>query len=274
MFPFVDGFRWTFGHILFLTAFGLVAATMAVTLFFTVQRALAHFRRNRVEHIRWQSDFHDLSERDRRCRHELAGRVASRECHNGFDCGHCAEHPRFAQIEPATAAAGLEAFGLEFPADRLYHRGHTWVRVEEDGTLTVGLDDLGRRLLGTPDRVELPKPGEKVSVNGAAWYAFRNGVPARVLSPVDGVVVATGGPDQDWYLKVRPTRANANLAHLLRGPEVSAWLRRELERLQILVAPAGTGAALADGGALMEDLPRAQPEADWDKVYGAMFLEP
>ena len=275
MFPFVDGFHWTAGHIIFLTAFGLIAAIMAVTLFVTVQRVLENYRKNRVAAIQWRSDFHDLSPRDRRCRHELTGCVAQRECHNNFECGHCAEHPRFAQLEPtATTAATLDAFGLDFPGDRLYHRGHTWVRVEDDGTLTIGLDDLGRRLLGRPDRVELPRPGDSLTANGAAWYAFRNETPVRVLSPVDGMVIETGGPDQDWYLKVRPTRANPNLAHLLRGAEVSAWLRRELERLQILVLPAGAGASLADGGMLMEDLPAAQPEADWDAVYGKMFLAP
>lgn len=274
MFPFVDGFQWTFGHILFLTVFGMVVATMAVTLFVVIQRVLDHYRKNRVEHVQWHSDFHDLSAMDRRCRHEISGRVARRECQNAFDCGECREHPKFEKLEPATMALSLEAFGLDFPADRLYHRGHTWVRLEDDGTMTIGLDDLGKRLLGAPDRVELPKPGDEVSVNGAAWYAFRKDNPVRVLSPVDGVVVATGGPDQDWYLKVRPTRANPNLAHLLRGPEVSAWLRRELERLQILVGITGAGAALADGGALMEDLPAAQPESNWDGVYGKMFLAP
>lgn len=274
MFPFVDGFHWTFGHILFLTAFGIVAAVMAVTLFVVVQRVMENYRKKRVADIQWHSDFHDLSERDRRCRHELAGRVQTRECHRGFDCGHCAEHPAFANIQPATTALSLEAFGLDFPSDRFYHRGHTWVRLEEDGTLTVGLDDLGRRLLGMPDHVELPRPGDEVQVNGAAWYAIRNGAPVRILSPVDGTVVATGGPGEDWYLRIRPLRPNPNLAHLLRGAEVSAWLRRELERLQILVAPAGAGAALADGGVLMDDLPQAQPDADWDAVYGKMFLAP
>jgi glycine cleavage system H protein len=274
MFPFVDGFQWTVGHIVFLTAFGLVIAVMAVTMFVVVQRVLDNYRKNRTAAIQWHSDFHDLGEQDRRCRHELTGCTARRECHNAFECGECPEHPRFAKLEPSTVGLSLEAFGLNFPSDRLYHRGHTWVRVEEDGTMTIGLDDLGRRLLGQPDRVQLPKPGDSLTTNGAAWYAFRNDVPVRVLAPVDGMVIETGGPDQEWYLKVRPTRANPNLAHLLRGAEVSAWLRRELERLQIMVAPKGAGAALADGGSLMEDLPQAQPDANWDAAYGKIFLAP
>jgi glycine cleavage system H protein len=84
-------------------------------------------------------------------------------------------------------AAGLaeeeQPFGLNFPADRLYHRGHTWVRKENDGTLAVGLDDFGARVAGTPDHVELPQPGERVEANGPGWTMRRNGVAVRILAP-------------------------------------------------------------------------------------------
>ena len=46
--------------------------------------------------------------------------------------------------------------GAPLPQDRLYHRGHTWVRREEDGTYNIGLDDFIRRLIGNPDLIELP----------------------------------------------------------------------------------------------------------------------
>lgn len=275
MLPFVDGFHWTFGHILFLTAFGMIAATMAVTMLIVLRRVTDNHRRNRVAAIQWQSDFHELGESDRRCRHELSGRVESRECHHSFDCGQCSGHAKFsAALAVPAGESGMETFGLAFPSDRLYHRGHTWVRIESDGLLTIGLDDFGRRLLGKPDRVELPEPGTEITAYGPAWHAYRNGAGVRILSPAGGVVVETGGPDQDWYLKIRPRDGYQNLTHLLSGAEVSAWLRRELERLQVLVAPAGAGASLADGGVLMEDLPKAQPEANWDAIYGKMFLAP
>ena len=96
----------------------------------------------------------------------------------------------------------------------------------------------------------------------------------RLRAPIDGEVVATGGPGQDWFLKVRPVEPKPNLTHLLRGAEVSAWLRAELERLQIMVSPGTTGPTLADGGTLEHDLPKAMPKAPWDLVSDAMFLEP
>lgn len=273
MFPFVDGFHWTFGHVLFLSVFGAVLAVIGVTLLMSLRRSARVAASGQAETIRWKSDFHDLAESERQCRHELAGRVNHRQCHNEFDCRKCETHPKLVNAIAADEF-DVSAYGLSYPADRLYHRGQTWVRQEADGTLTVGLTDLGRRLLGRPDSVELPSPGDRLFANGKGWTLTRNGVTARLLSPVDGEVLEVGGPDQEFYLRVKPSTAHPNLAHLLRGAEVSGWVRSQLERLQILTTPEGAKASLADGGVLMDDLPKAQPDADWDKVYGEIFLEP
>jgi hypothetical protein len=47
-----------------------------------------------------------------------------------------------------------------------------------------------------------------------------------------------------------------------------------LDRLQVMLSPEATGATLADGGNLLSDLPAAMPEAPWESVSSAMFLEP
>jgi hypothetical protein len=47
-----------------------------------------------------------------------------------------------------------------------------------------------------------------------------------------------------------------------------------LERVEILLSPAATGPSLADGGVLVDDLPDACPQADWDAVWSRVFLEP
>jgi glycine cleavage system H lipoate-binding protein len=166
--------------------------------------------------------------------------------------------------------------GMTFPLDRFYHRGHTWARVEPDGTVTVGLDDLGQRLLGVPDAVDLPKPGTPLSVNGTAFRVHKRDADVRVLSPVDGEVVETAPPDSDWLLRVKtPANRTTDFRHLLCGAEVRPWLMREMERLQLaLSTQAGAAATLADGGVPVKDIAAAYPEANWDAVCGEMFLEP
>ena len=166
-----------------------------------------------------------------------------------------------------------EIFGLAFPLDRLYHRGHTWAHPESDGTVTVGLDEFGSRVLGVPDAVDLPRPGVRVHANGTAFRVHKRGADVRVLSPVDGQVVETGGPDRGWYLRVKPEGDRA-LGHLLSGAEVRPWLMREIERLQLALSEEGAAPTLADGGVLVADIAAGYPKADWDAVCGKMFLEP
>ena len=123
---------------------------------------------------------------------------------------------------------------MSFPADRFYHRGHTWAHPEADGTVTIGLDDLGARLLGTPDEVILPEPGTQLRANGTAFRVRRREADVRILSPVDGEVVETGGAGPRLYfLRVQTVDGKIDMRHLLRGAEVKPWMMREMERLQL-----------------------------------------
>lgn len=275
MLPWNYGFEWSAGHIVFLGAFYTVLVVVASTVISAALRSHRAIAAERVEQIAWRSDFHDLPTADRVCRHAFTGELKGRECHNSFDCGHCEMHARLVENRPPLSAPGVdeEIFGMAFPLDRLYHRGHTWVHAETDGTVTVGLDELGSRVLGVPDAVDLPRPGVRVHANGTAFRVHKRDANVRLLSPVDGEVIETGGPGGGWYLRVKPD-GDPTLGHLLSGVEVKPWLMREIERLQLALSEEGAAPTLADGGVLVADIAAGYPLADWDAVCGKMFLEP
>ena len=260
MFPGVDGFHWTAAHLIFLGAFFAVVGIIAATVVMASIRARRDEQARKIEQLRWSGAFHDLPERDRACRHELTGEFQHRICKLKFGCCECETHARLIAQQP------------KVPLLRMYHRGHTWAEAGEDGTFTIGLDEFGTRLIGKPDVVELPPVGSRLEVNGAAWRIEKNGASVRLLSPVEGEVIATADAEESgWYLKVKPT--DLRTEHLLRGAEVDPWMRREMEKLQLLLADDSTGASLADGGELLADASKACPPEKWDSVLGAMFLE-
>lgn len=263
-------------RVIFLGAFYAVVATIVTTLVCALLRMRYTLARQKVEDVRWESDFHELPGCDRVCRHVLTGEFDHRECPHAFDCRDCVTHARLRAVQAGacdgTSPVEEEVCGMQFPLDRYYHRGHAWAKTEPDGTVRVGLDELGRRLVGPPDAVELPPPGTQLKANGAAFHLKKRGAEVRVLSPVDGEVIETGGPGKTWYLRVRP--ANMNFIHLLRGREIRPWITRELERLQLALTAEGAAPALADGGVPVADIAAACPEADWDAVSGEMFLAP
>jgi hypothetical protein len=277
MFPWNYGFHFGVASYIFLGAFYTVVVVVATTMLNALWRAHRDLSKGKAEDIRWHSDFHDLSAADRTCRHVLTGEFKSRECPNAFDCRECETHAKLVALHPPAASAEPEAeiFGMSFPLDRMYHRGHTWARPEADGTVTVGLDDLGVRLLGTPDAVDLPEPGSRVQTNGTAFRIHKREADVRVLSPVDGEVVETGGVDRGFFLRVKPLDGPIDMRHLLRDAEVKPWLMRELERLQLALTMEGASTpSLADGGVPVADIAAAYPKTDWDAVCGEMFLEP
>ena len=274
MFPWVYEFRWTAGHIIFLGLFFSVVMVIAATVAAAAIRSIRDVRKRKDDAIMWHADFEDLPPQLRACRHEFTGEVKERTCHNGFDCRSCATHPILQAMRPQTSpATGGTMFGLTMPSDRMYHRGHSWVEKQPDGTYTVGLDDFAGRLTGTPTRVVLPEPGTRLSVNGKGWLMERQGITMRILSPVDGVVVEQGGHDLGWYLRVRPEIPDAPLDHLLRGAEVRPWTMKELERIQVAMGSGGAVGSLADGGELVKDVVQQAPGMDWDAVWGETFLE-
>lgn len=272
MFPGIDGFHWTFGHILFLSLFFVVVLTIFTTIASAVFRTRRDFRAHRAIDFCWHSDFAELPLSDRRCRHELAGRVISRTCDNAFDCRRCEKYSQFAVL-PATG--NLNSIGLDYPDDRYYHRGHTWVKAEKDGTVSIGLDPLATHLIGTPESLDVPDIGDEIDMNQIVWRIRKNGNDIQVRAPIEGTVVGIG-EEETWCLKIRPrldVHDPITLRHLLRGPEVHGWLSRELERLQLQLRPSNTPAALADGGVLLPDLMNAIPEADWARVLSDTFLQ-
>ena len=273
MFPGIDGFHWTGTHVVFLLLFFAVVVTILATVVFAAWRTTRDLGTSRAIELCWKANFAELPESDRRCRHEFSGRVISRTCDNAFDCRHCAKYSQFAVL-PATGI--VRDLGLHYSDDRLYHRGHTWVKPAEDGTFTIGLDDLADHLVGNPDSIRMPEAGGAIELNQTAWRMKKNGRVIDVRAPIEGTIVAVGSPQEGWYLKIRP-RLNphdpATLRHLLQGPEVHGWLSRELERLQMQLRAPNTPPALADGGVLMRGLMDAVPEADWDAVLADTFLQ-
>jgi hypothetical protein len=138
------------------------------------------------------------------------------------------------------------------------------------------LDELAIHLVGTPDSIAMPEVGEEIELNQTAWRMKKNGREIQVRAPIEGTVMAIGGAQEGWYLKMHPRldlREPGTLRHLLRGPEVHGWLTRELERLQLQLRAPNTPAALADGGVLLPELMNVLPEADWETVLADTFLQ-
>ncbi len=274
MFPWSPDFVWDAGHLAFLVALCAVLAAIGTSLALATRSGLLRVRRGRVAGAAWQAEFEELPASVRACRHQITGEAPERLCDKAFDCRRCVEHELLEAKRGRPAARAPETsahLGFD-PSRRFYHRGHTWVRLEKNGTITIGLDGIARRLLGTPDAIDLAQPGARIETHGTLGRVRTRGMRVRLLAPVDGTVLDVRGSGVAFRLRLRPDET-LDIRHLLAGPEAKVWSLRELERVERALRPVGAVAALADGGDLVADIGAVLPRGRYSALLGETFLE-
>ncbi len=167
-------------------------------------------------------------------------------------------------------------FGI--PDGIALHPGHTWARMEADGTVAVGLDDLGHRLVGPLDDVELPSRGARVEQGAPAATLVADGRKVKIVSPVDGEVIEYNADPGDhlapygqgWLFKVRPTDWKRSKAQLFDGRAARGFIEEQGRRLASRFGPEPV-AVLQDGGAPIHGIARELDPEHWDAIAREFF---
>jgi glycine cleavage system H protein len=76
------------------------------------------------------------------------------------------------------------------PGDLKYSKDHEWIRVEEDGTCTIGVTDHAQAALGDLVFVELPEVGATLAEGDACAVVESVKAASDVYSPLTGEVTA------------------------------------------------------------------------------------
>lgn len=78
----------------------------------------------------------------------------------------------------------------EIPGDLKFAKSHEWVRVESDGTVTVGISDHAQASLGDLVYVELPEVGSSVQAGNGSAVVESVKAASDIYAPVSGEVIA------------------------------------------------------------------------------------
>lgn len=78
----------------------------------------------------------------------------------------------------------------EIPGDLKFMKSHEWARVEDNGTVTIGISDHAQSLLGDLVYVELPSVGDEVQAGNACAVVESVKAASDVYTPVTGEIVA------------------------------------------------------------------------------------
>jgi len=115
----------------------------------------------------------------------------------------------------------------DFPEDLKYTATHEWVRVEEDGTVTMGITDHAQALLGDIVFIELPEEGRSFSANEELSVIESVKAASDIYAPISGEIIAVnddlndapetvnGSPyHEGWICRILPGD-NSELAELM-----------------------------------------------------------
>jgi glycine cleavage system H protein len=103
------------------------------------------------------------------------------------------------------------------PSELKYAGSHEWVRLEEDGTVTIGISDHAQDALGDVVFVEVPDVGSVLAAGEEAGVVESVKAASDIYSPVGGEVLAVNELLEDepetvnsdpyndgWFYKLQP----------------------------------------------------------------------
>jgi glycine cleavage system H protein len=105
----------------------------------------------------------------------------------------------------------------ESPDNLKYLASHEWIKLEDDGTVTVGISDYAQDLLGDIVFVELPEIGQQLEPEKEAAVVESVKAASDIYSPVGGEVleineklldqpeIINNSPyEEGWIFKIQP----------------------------------------------------------------------
>ena len=105
----------------------------------------------------------------------------------------------------------------EIPTELRFATSHEWARLEEDGSVTVGISDHAQNALGDVVYVELPEQGQLIAAQHEAGVVESVKAASDIYAPVGGTVIAVNSALDDapemvnqdpyglgWFFKIEP----------------------------------------------------------------------
>ena len=103
------------------------------------------------------------------------------------------------------------------PSELKYVASHEWLRLEDDGTITVGITEHAQDLLGDIVYVELPEVGDTVVADDEIAVVESVKAASDVYAPITGEIVAINEALEDapetinadaygdgWFFRIKP----------------------------------------------------------------------
>jgi|WetSurMetagenome_2_1015567.scaffolds.fasta_scaffold01623_1 glycine cleavage system H lipoate-binding protein/ABC-type phosphate transport system substrate-binding protein len=187
----------------------------------------------------------------------------------------------------------LDENSLVIPGGVYFDKTHTWVFMEQNGVVKVGIDDFLQHITGTITRIKMKGQGESVKKGEQILSIIQNGKQLNLYAPISGVIreqnkildtnssVINSSPyNEGWIYKIEPTNWLRENQLLFMADKQKRFIKNEFSRLKDFLAMALTSESglypqvvLQDGGELRDGtLSNLGPEI-WED-FQTKFIDP
>jgi len=145
-------------------------------------------------------------------------------------------------IKPGTSESRSK-FELNVPGGVFISPQHAWARIELNGTVRIGLDDLLRKIFEKIDQVELPETGQEIE-KGETLFSVKYGdYSLKIPSPLSGKIASVNTEHAEhpewlaikpfelsWMCGIEPSMLARELPGLTIGLDSVDWYQKEIGR--------------------------------------------
>ncbi len=138
--------------------------------------------------------------------------------------------------------ADIEGFNM--PDELHYHKEYAWVKLLDDGTVKIGMNDFYQKNSGDTTYIDLPFEGDDVEqgetcgkIQSAKWVG-------KFVSPLSGEILEVNEDLEDdctlinkdpygegWIMILKPSDLDGELSGLMQGSALVDWVKKEISEI-------------------------------------------
>lgn len=178
---------------------------------------------------------------------------------------------------------------LKAPKGLFYTPGHTWYKMNHDGSVTIGLSELVHKMVGEIDAVETPADEAELQTGDTLITLIQGENRISIKSPLAGRITMLNpalawAPDHylaesysdGWICKMEPVTDTLPVKVAMIGQGALDWMKDEIRRFTEVIhgqmsAKAGLAHSMLDGGQLPEGVMTELDGDIWQAVEKEMF---
>ncbi|MDZ7740770.1 MAG: hypothetical protein U5Q03_03215 [Bacteroidota bacterium] len=155
---------------------------------------------------------------------------------------------------------------LAFPGGLYYDKTHTWVFMEQEGVVKIGVDDFLPHITGNLNCVKMKQPGEFIKKDEELFSLVQDGKHLNISSPVSGRIryinesvveqpeLLNKSPyNEGWLFLVEPSNWLRELQFMDMAENYRNWIRNEFQRLKDFLSKSVNPSSLEVAGITLQD---------------------